>query len=283
MKALAPHVVSSRDELAAARAELAGQTVALVPTMGALHEGHRALMARARELADAVVVSIFVNPLQFGPAEDLERYPRPFSADLEVCADEQVSLVWAPDVATMYPSGTPLVTVSAGPLGDVLEGAVRPGHFDGVLTVVAKLVGQVRPDLLVMGRKDAQQLVLVNRMVADLDLPVRVEGVATVRDPDGVAVSSRNGYLSEPDRVVARSLGRAMRAGSAAAPGGPEAVRAAARDALASEPALTIDYLQLVDPDTLAPASPDARGELVLLVAGRVGSTHLVDNVTVVC
>ncbi len=189
--------------------------------MGALHEGHRALMARARELADAVVVSIFVNPLQFGPGEDLERYPRPFSADLEVCADEQVSLVWAPDVATMYPSGTPLVTVSAGALGDVLEGAVRPGHFDGVLTVVAKLVGQVQPDVLVMGRKDAQQLVLINRMVADLDLPVRVEGVATVRDPDGVAVSSRNVYLSEPDRVVARSLGRAMRAASDAAARGP--------------------------------------------------------------
>ncbi len=283
MRALAPRVVSSRAELAAARAELEGQTVALVPTMGALHEGHRALMARARELADAVVVSIFVNPLQFGPDEDLERYPRPFSADLEVCRDEQVSLVWGPDVATMYPSGRPRVTVSAGALGDVLEGAVRPGHFDGVLTVVAKLVGQVQPDVLVMGRKDAQQLVLVNRMVADLDLPVRVEGVATVRDPDGVAVSSRNVYLSEPDRVVARALGRAMRAASDAAPAGPQAVRAAARDVLASEPGLAIDYLELVDPDTLAPASPDARGELVLLVAGRVGSTHLVDNVTVVC
>ena len=283
MRALAPRVVSSRAELAAARAELAGRTVALVPTMGALHEGHRALMARAAELADGVVVSIFVNPLQFGPGEDLERYPRPFAADLEVCADEQVSLVWAPDVATMYPSGAPRITVSAGALGDVLEGAVRPGHFDGVLTVVAKLVGQVRPDLLVMGRKDAQQLVLVNRMVADLDLPVRVEGVATVRDPDGVAVSSRNVYLSESDRVVARSLGRAMRAAADAASEGPQAVRAAARDVLVSQPALVVDYLELVDPDTLAPASPEAQGELVLLVAGRVGSTHLVDNVTVVC
>ena len=283
MKALAPHVVSSRTELAAARAALAGQSLALVPTMGALHDGHRALMSRAWELADAVVVSIFVNPLQFGPGEDLERYPRRFSADLEVCADEEVSLVWAPDVATMYPSGTPLVTVSAGALGDVLEGAVRPGHFDGVLTVVAKLVGQVQPDVLVMGRKDAQQLVLIERMVADLDLPVRVEGVATVRDPDGVAVSSRNVYLSESDRVAAQALGRAMRAAADAAARGPEAVRAAARDVLASEAGLAIDYLQLVDPDTLAPASADARGELVLLVAGRVGTTHLVDNVTVVC
>ena len=283
MRALAPRVVSSRAELAAARAELEGQTLALVPTMGALHAGHRALMTRAGELADAVVVSIFVNPLQFGPGEDLERYPRPFSADLEVCADEQVSLVWAPDVPTMYPSGAPRVTVSAGALGDILEGAVRPGHFDGVLTVVAKLVGQVQPDVLVMGRKDAQQLLLINRMVADLDLPVRVEGVATVRDPDGVAVSSRNGYLSEPDRVVARSLGRAMRAAADAAPEGAQAVRAAARDVLASEPGLAVDYLELVEPDTLAPASADGRGELVLLVAGRVGSTHLVDNVTVVC
>jgi pantoate--beta-alanine ligase len=283
MRALAPRVVSSRSELDATRDELTGRTVALVPTMGALHDGHRALMARARELADAVVVSIFVNPLQFGPGEDLERYPRPFSADLEVCADEQVSVVWAPDVATMYPTGAPLVSVSAGPLGDVLEGAVRPGHFDGVLTVVAKLVGQVRPDVLVMGRKDAQQLVLIKRMVADLDLPVRVEGVATVRDPDGVAVSSRNVYLTEHDRVVARSLGRAIRAASVAAPAGPEAVRAAARDVLTSEPGFDVDYLELVDPETLAPAAPDARGELVLLVAGRVGSTHLVDNVTVVC
>ena len=144
MRGVAPRVVSSRSDLRAARAELLGQTVALVPTMGALHEGHRALMTRARELADAVVVSVFVNPLQFGPGEDLDRYPRPFSADLEVCADEQVSLVWAPDVATMYPAGSPLVSVSSGPLGAVLEGAVRPGHFDGVLTVVAKLVGQVR-------------------------------------------------------------------------------------------------------------------------------------------
>jgi pantoate--beta-alanine ligase len=152
-----------------------------------------------------------------------------------------------------------------------------------VLTVVAKLVGQVRPDVLVMGRKDAQQLVLIKRMVADLDLPVRVEGVATVRDPDGVAVSSRNVYLAEPERVAARSLGRAMRAASAAAPAGPEAVRAAALDVLTSEPSLAVDYLELVEPDTLAPASLDARGELVLLVAGRVGSTHLVDNVTVVC
>lgn len=283
MRGVAPRVVSSRSDLRVALAELPGQTVALVPTMGALHEGHRALMTRARELADAVVVSVFVNPLQFGPGEDLDRYPRPFSADLEVCADEQVSLVWAPDVATMYPSGSPLVSVSSGPLGAVLEGAVRPGHFDGVLTVVAKLVGQVRPDVLVMGRKDAQQLVLVNRMVADLDLPVRVEGVETVRDADGVAVSSRNVYLSGPDRLVARALGAAMRAASAAAPGGPEAVRAAARDVLAAQPALTVDYLELVHPDTLAPAEADARGELVLLVAGRVGSTHLVDNVTVVC
>jgi len=283
MKGLAPRVVSSRSDLGAARTELAGRTVALVPTMGALHEGHRALMTRARDRADAVVVSIFVNPLQFGAGEDLDRYPRPFSADLEVCADEDVDLVWAPDVTTMYPTGSPLVSVNSGRLGAILEGAVRPGHFDGVLTVVAKLIGQVRPDVLVMGRKDAQQLVLVDRMVADLDLPVRVEGVDTVRDADGVAVSSRNVYLSGADRVVARSLGAALRAASAAAPMGAEAVRAAASDVLAAERELTVDYLQLVDPHTLAAASPDARGELLLLVAGRVGSTHLVDNVTVVC
>jgi pantoate--beta-alanine ligase len=279
----APVVVSTRDDLAKALADLRGGSLALVPTMGALHAGHRALITRAHEVADTVVVSIFVNPLQFGPTEDLMRYPRPFDADLAVCADESVDLVWTPDVEVVYPDGNPLVTVSAGRLGEQLEGAVRPGHFDGVLTVVAKLIGQVQPDVVVFGRKDAQQLVLVRRMVVDLDLPVHIEGVDTVRDADGLAVSSRNVYLSAADRVAGLALSRALQAGTVAAGGGPEAVRAAALAVLDAEPAVAVDYLALVDPVSLAPARPDARGELLLLVAGRVRSTHLVDNTTVVC
>lgn len=278
-----PVVASTRDALAKALGELRLGTLALVPTMGALHAGHRALIARAHEVADVVVVSIFVNPLQFGPAEDLARYPRPFESDLALCADEHVDLVWAPDVEVVYPDGNPLVTVSAGRLGEQLEGAVRPGHFDGVLTVVAKLIGQVQPDVVVFGRKDAQQLVLVRRMVVDLDLPVHIEGVDTVRDADGLAVSSRNVYLSAADRVAGLALSRALQAGTVAAGGGPEAVRAAALAVLDAEPAVAVDYLALVDPVSLAPARPDARGELLLLVAGRVRSTHLVDNTTVVC
>jgi pantoate--beta-alanine ligase len=280
-----PVVAATRADLdrELGRLRAGGRTVALVPTMGALHAGHRALIVRAHEVADVVVVSIFVNPLQFGPAEDLTSYPRPFDADLAVCADERVDLVWAPDVRVVYPDGNPLVTVSAGRLGELLEGAVRPGHFDGVLTVVAKLIGQVGPDVLVFGRKDAQQLVLVRRMILDLELGPRIEGVATVRDADGLAVSSRNVYLSYAERVAGLVLGRALAAGAAAAEHGPEAIRTAATAVLDSEPALIVDYLALVDPVTLAPAQPEHVGELLLLVAGRVGTTRLLDAASVSC
>ncbi|MGH8836932.1 MAG: pantoate--beta-alanine ligase, partial [Actinomycetes bacterium] len=196
-----PVVVATKAELAAARAELGAATVGLVPTMGALHAGHRALLSRAGQVAERVVVSIFVNPLQFGPAEDLARYPRTLDADLAMCADEGVALVFAPTVDEVYADrGRAVTTVDPGRLGRVLEGVARPGHFAGVLTVVAKLLHLIRPDVAVFGQKDAQQLILIRRMVADLDFPLRIEEVATVREPDGLALSSRNRYLSAPER-----------------------------------------------------------------------------------
>ncbi|SEG28226.1 pantothenate synthetase [Thermomonospora echinospora] len=278
---MTPVIARTREELAAARSGVTG-TLALVPTMGALHEGHRSLIRRARELADTVAVSIFVNPLQFAPHEDLERYPRPFAADVEACAAEGVDLVWAPAVEVMYPAD-PEVRVSSGRMGTVVEGAARPGHFDGMLTVVLKLLNQVRPDVAVFGAKDAQQFALIRRMVADLDLPVRVVSGPTVREPDGLALSSRNRYLSDAERKTALSLSRALYAGEAAAGEGPAAVLRAARDvldeAVEADPPLALDYLELVDPATFDPVGESHAGEAVLVVAGKVGTTHLIDNV----
>ena len=276
-----PVVVGDRTELEAARAAQPGN-VALVPTMGALHEGHRALIRAARAAADAVVVSIFVNPLQFGANEDLARYPRTFDADLEMCAVEGVDLVFAPSTSAIYPE-QPIVTVSAGALGDVLEGAHRPGHFDGVLTVVLKLFHLTQPSLAFFGAKDAQQLVLIRRMVTDLDVPVQIVTVPTVREPDGLALSSRNRHLSPADRVAALAISRALRAGEEAAAGGAAApaVWATAGKVLADEPAVDRDYVALVDPVRLVDLTADASGPALLAVAGRVGSTRLIDNVTV--
>ncbi len=275
-----PLVVSDRSELAAARAAATGPVV-LVPTMGALHQGHRSLLRAAREPAGTVVASIFVNPLQFGAGEDLDRYPRSFESDLELCAEEGVDLVFAPPASQIYPE-RPVVTVSAGPLGDILEGVHRPGHFDGVLTVVLKLFSLVRPDVAFFGAKDAQQLVLIRRMVADLDLPVRIASVPTVREPDGLALSSRNRYLSASDRRAALALSGALRAAAEQAAGGADAaaVRAAAVQTVAGEPALVVDYVSLVDPETLVDLSPDTAGPALLVVAGRVGTTRLIDNVS---
>ena len=275
-----PHVARSRDELAAARAHLAAP-VAVVMTMGALHEGHAALIRAARARARSVVVTVFLNPLQFGPHEDLSRYPRTFDSDLALCTREGVDLVFAPTPAVVYPDGDPVVRVDAGPLGDVLEGRARPGHFDGVLTVVAKLLNLVGPELAYFGQKDAQQLLLIRRMVRDLDLPVEVVGVATVRDDDGLALSSRNGYLTAVDREVALSLSRALRAGAEAAPDGPSAVRRAARAVLVAEPGAEVDYLALVDPWTLQDAPEWFAGEALLAIAARVGTTRLIDNALV--
>ncbi|HEV8557433.1 MAG TPA: pantoate--beta-alanine ligase [Actinophytocola sp.] len=255
-----------------------GRKVALVPTMGALHDGHRELLRRAGRIQNSVVVaSIFVNPLQFGPNEDFQRYPRPLEADLEVCAQERVEVVFAPERAAMYPPGAQ-VTVHPGPLGEELEGASRPGHFAGVLTVVAKLLNIVRPDYAFFGEKDYQQLVLIRQMVRDLDLDARVIGVPIVREADGLALSSRNTYLDPGQRRAAATLSAALAAGARAGTSGPVAMLAAAQEVLDTTPEVAVDYLELRDPG-LGPA-PE-HGEARLLVAAKVGTTRLIDNVPV--
>jgi len=278
-----PVLARTRLGLNAAR-KLLGSPVVLVPTMGALHDGHIALLRRAAELSQpngSVVVSVFVNPLQFGVGEDLDRYPRDLDADLVICGREGVELVFAPGDAQMYPRQQ-LVTVDPGPMGQVLEGASRPGFFTGVLTVVLKLFQLVQPQIAVFGEKDAQQLALIRRMVCDLDLGVQIADVPIVRDPDGLAVSSRNAYLTAPERATALALSRALRAGLEAAQAGPDAVLAAAQRvidrAMEADPPLVPDYLALVSPDTFTPVKPGYAGEALLLVAARVGSTRLIDN-----
>ena len=269
-----PAVAETGAELRELVAALPGP-VALVPTMGALHEGHRALVRAARQRAGSVVVSVFVNPTQFGPGEDFDRYPRTWDADLAALAEEGADVVLHPPVDEVYPPGAVGVTVHPGPLGDVLEGAVRPGHFAGVLTVVAKLFGLVRPDLAVFGEKDYQQLTLIRAMARELALGIEVVGVPTVREDDGMALSSRNRYLSPEQRATAATLSRALRAGAAAGPQGADAVLVAAAAVLAEAPDLLQDYLELTDPD-LGP--PPAAGPARLLVAARAGSTRLIDN-----
>ncbi|KQV25753.1 pantoate--beta-alanine ligase [Yonghaparkia sp. Root332] len=258
----------------------AGRTVALVPTMGSLHEGHLALVDRAAALADAVVVSIFVNPLQFGPSEDYDRYPRDLTADLAALTDRGVAVVFAPTVAEMYPRGPIGTRVSAGAVGEILDGASRPGHFDGMLTVVAKLLLIAAPDVAVFGEKDAQQVFLVQRMVRDLDVPTRIDVVETVRASDGLALSSRNAYLSPEQRTAALALPSALAAARAAAIAGaglPTALEAALA-VLDAEPLLELDYVAVVDPETFQPAEPGHTGAARALVAARVGSTRLIDT-----
>ena len=258
---------------------------AVVMTMGALHEGHAALVRAARERVGPqgqVVVTVFVNPLQFGEGEDLDRYPRTLDDDLAVAGKEGADLVFAPSVDEVYPGGEPQVRVSAGPMGERLEGAHRPGHFDGVLTVVAKLLHLTAPDVAFFGRKDAQQLAMVRRMARDLNFPAEIVGVPTVRESDGLALSSRNRYLSEKDRVTALALSRALAAGEAAAARGgtPAAVLGAAQDVLdGAGGALELDYLALVDPEDFTAVDGRFAGEAVLAVAARVGTTRLIDNV----
>lgn len=252
---------------------------AVVLTMGALHEGHRALIRAARGEVGPhghVTVTIFVNPLQFGPGEDLDRYPRSLSDDVAICADEDVDLVFAPPPEVVYPSGEPMVRIDPGPLGSILEGEVRPGHFGGVLTVVAKLLNLTRPDATFFGEKDYQQLVLVRRMVSDLDLPVRVHAVPTSRETDGVARSSRNRYLSDEERALAAAVPAALAAGVTAADLGrsAEAVIGAAELEL-GRVGLTPDYAVVTSADLgAAPALGPAR----LLLATKVGRTRLIDN-----
>jgi pantoate--beta-alanine ligase len=272
-----PTVAETVADLRRLRADLPWP-VALVPTMGALHEGHRTLVRAARQAAGSVVVSVFVNPTQFGPGEDFERYPRTWDDDLAALAEEGADLVFHPQVEEVYPPGAVGVTVDPGPLGSVLEGAVRPGHFAGVLTVVAKLFGLVRPDLALFGEKDYQQLTLIRAMARELALGVEVVGVPTVREDDGLALSSRNRYLDEGQRAAALTISAALRAGAAEMVRAADAVLAAAGAALDAEPTLVRDYLELTDPD-LGPVPPD--GPARLLVAARAGTTRLLDNVAV--
>jgi pantoate--beta-alanine ligase len=278
-----PELVSTRAELAAAALP---RPVVLVPTMGALHDGHRALLRRAAELArpgGSVVVSIFVNPLQFGQPEDLARYPRTLEEDLRVCAEEGAHCVFAPSLTEMYPQRQ-LITVDPGPVGEVLEGESRPGHFAGMLTVVLKLFNMVGPDVAVFGEKDAQQLALVCRMRDDFALAVRIEPVPTVRDADGLALSSRNKFLSQQERAVARLLPDALFAGAKAAADGPAATLAAAASVLGAgdREVLHAEYLALVDPRSYEPVPENYSGDAVLAVAARAGSTRLIDNVRII-
>lgn len=256
--------------------------VSLVPTMGALHSGHSVLMDRARQSGDSVVTSIFVNPLQFGADEDFTKYPRPFAADLAVCEAAGVDFVFAPALPEMYPSA-PEVTVASGRMGQVFEGAARPGHFDGVLTVVAKLFTLSAPTSTVFGLKDIQQFCLVKRMIADLNFDIELIGLPVVRDADGLAMSSRNDYLDPADRTAAlaipRALDAAAQASSAASPVAVENAAIQVLNAAGDRGDLELDYLSLVDATTLQPCPPDFTGEALLLVSATVGGTRLIDNV----
>jgi pantoate--beta-alanine ligase len=267
------------------RAALDGtrKTIAFVPTMGALHAGHLSLIKLARTLADVVVVSIFVNPLQFGPSEDYARYPRPLDTDLEACREEGVDLVFVPSVADLYPAGRQ-VTVSAGPVGNLYEGRSRPGHFEGVLTVVLKLFNIVRPQIAVFGQKDAQQLACVRRMAIDLNLGIEIVGAPTVREPDGLAGSSRNRYLMPAEHRAGLALWAALAAG-AAEHTVPSALAAAGAiiAAAESDPIFQLDYLALVHPATFAQVSEDFAGEALMIIAARVGAIRLIDNAFVTC
>ncbi|MCF8571122.1 pantoate--beta-alanine ligase [Gordonia sp. HY002] len=256
----------------------AGKRVALVPTMGALHDGHLQLVRAAQRTGNTVVVvSIFVNPLQFGEGEDLDAYPRTFDDDVARLTAAGVEVVFAPTAAHMYPNG-PRTTVNPGPTGDILDGLSRPGHFAGMLTVVGKLLNIVGPTAAYFGEKDYQQLVLINQMVNDFDMDVDIIGVPTVREADGLALSSRNRYLSADEREIAMTISAALLAGTHAAAGGRDAVLAAARSVLDTQPQIEVEYLELRGLGLQeAPESGDGR----LLVAARLGSARLIDNVGV--
>lgn len=318
-------VLHTADEL---RARTRAGLRAVVMTMGALHDGHAELIRTARSIAGAdgeVVTTVFVNPLQFGAGEDLDRYPRTLDSDVKIAEQAGADVVFAPSADEVYPGGEPQVRVAAGPMGERLEGASRPGHFDGMLTVVAKLLHLTAADIALFGQKDAQQLALVRRMVRDLNFPVEIVGVPTVREDDGLALSSRNRYLSAEERRTALALSQALFAGrdrhaaqealraraheapstharadalnaigearaaadahavAKASPGGPDAVRAAARQVLDEaarvRPPLTLDYLALVDPADFTDVKRGYTGEAVLAVAARVGATRLIDNI----
>jgi len=271
-------IAETRNEIARWRS--AGESIGFVPTMGALHDGHLSLVRAAKPRCDRVVVSIFVNPTQFGPNEDLARYPRPIEIDMRLLEREGVDLLFAPDASEMYDAnGTTWVTVEG--LIDKNEGRVRPGHFRGVATVVAKLFNIVQPDVAFFGQKDAAQLAVIRRMTRELRLPVEIVGCPIVREADGLAMSSRNVYLSAEERARATVLHRALRGAQALYDSGErdagKLVDAAAQ-VMRAEPAITIDYVELLDPDSLEPLHRVEKSGL-LAVAARLGSTRLIDNI----
>ncbi|WPO87172.1 pantoate--beta-alanine ligase [Herbiconiux sp. KACC 21604] len=282
---VATSVAEVRQEIARAVARRGGAAgsearVALVPTMGALHRGHLALVERAAELAEVVVVSVFVNPLQFNDPADLERYPRDLDADLAALAGVEpgADIVFAPGVDDLYPRGDVATRVTAGRVGTLFEGRSRPGHFDGMLTVVAKLLNVVGPDVVLFGEKDAQQVFLVRRMIADLDMPVELHEVETVRDDDELALSSRNRFLDARERRAAVTLPHVLEAAESASDRGIDAVLAAAQAAAMGENLVDLDYLAVVHPDTFLPVDDDYRGRARVIIAATVGDTRLIDN-----
>jgi pantoate--beta-alanine ligase len=272
---------------AVAAARRGGRSIGLVPTMGALHDGHVRLIERCRDESGLVVVSIFVNPTQFGPREDLQRYPRTLDDDCARCAAAGVDLVFAPQVDTIYPHGTQSTFVEVPGLSDVLEGASRPGHFRGVATVVLKLLAIVSPDLAIFGQKDYQQQLLIRKMVEDLQIPVAIGLVPTVREPDGLALSSRNRYLDPAQRRAALVLFQALTRAEEAAIRGERngnRVRQVLRETIESEPLARLDYAELADAETLEPlAELEPRRPAVALLAVWIGSTRLIDNRLIAC
>lgn len=258
----------------------AGVTIGYVPTMGAIHAGHASLIERARRECGSVVVSIFVNPLQFDRRDDLDRYPRSLAADLEICAAHGVDVVFAPDAREMYPSAA-VCTVDPGPVAEHCCGRHRPGHFQGVSTVVAKLLNVVQPDAAYFGEKDAQQLVVIRRLVADLNVPVTIVGVPTVREHDGLALSSRNVNLDAAERRLAPALYTALQAAASSVADGvvdPDAISAAAAALIPRDARLRLEYLEIVDPERFQPVARVA-GPVIIAAALWVGQTRLIDNI----
>ena len=264
-------------------ARMEGNLLGFVPTMGALHDGHLSLVARAREECDVVAVSIFVNPLQFGPSEDLAAYPRDLERDLLLMEKDGADLAFTPGADEMYPGGRPEATVDPGPLGEVLEGASRPGHFRGVCTVVAKLLGLVGPSRAYFGEKDAQQLAVIRRMVVDLDMPVEVLGCPTLREEDGLAMSSHNAYLSHEERAASTCLYEALARATWLVEGGerdPNVLKAEMAKRIGAEPLAALDYVAIVDDERFAEVDR-LDGPARALVAARIGNTRLIDNLRI--